>query len=259
MEKMRLLENKKIFVFGGSGLIGKSIIKTFLSNNANVINLDIKKFVLKNKKYKFLEFDITDIENLNSKLNTLVKNFGIPDVIINSSYPRTQDWALNNFKNIKLISLQKNVDNFLISSAWIGKFFADKMSLKKNGSIIFLGSIYSKLGQNLDNYKGSNISENYSYSIIKGGMDNAARQLASYYGRFNVRVNNLCPGSLKSHVAGVSAKQSPKFVKKFTNNTPLRRLGRSNEIANVALFLASDLSSYITGQSIYADGGYTII
>ena len=155
--------------------------------------------------------------------------------------------------------MQKNVDNFLISSAWIGKFFADKMSLKKNGSIIFLGSIYSKLGQNLDNYKGSNISENYSYSIIKGGMDNAARQLASYYGRFNVRVNNLCPGSLKSHVAGVSAKQSPKFVKKFTNNTPLRRLGRSNEIANVALFLASDLSSYITGQSIYADGGYTII
>ena len=147
MEKMRLLENKKIFVFGGS-LIGKSIIKNFLSNNANVINLDIKKLVLKNKKYKFLEFDITDIENLNSKLNTLVKNFGIPDVIINSSYPRTQDWALNNFKNIKLISLQKNVDNFLISSAWIGKFFADKMSLKKNGSIIFLGSIYSKLGQN---------------------------------------------------------------------------------------------------------------
>ena len=106
--------------------------KNFLSNNANVINLDIKKFVLKNKKYKFLEFDITDIENLNSKLNTLVKNFGIPDVIINSSYPRTQDWALNNFKNIKLISLQKNVDNFLISSAWIGKFFADKMSLNKN-------------------------------------------------------------------------------------------------------------------------------
>ena len=51
---------------------------------------------------------------------------------------------------------------------------------------------------------------------------------------------------------------SPKFVKKFTNNTPLRRLGRSNEIANVALFLASDLSSY-KGQSIYADGGYTII
>ena len=50
-----------------------------------------------------------------------------------------------------------------------------------------------------------------------------------------------------------------KICKKFTNNTPLRRLGRSNEIANVALFLASDLSSYITGQSIYADGGYTII
>lgn len=256
---MKLLENKKIFVFGGSGLIGKSIVKTLLSNNANIINLDQKKLIIKKKKYKFLEFDVTDIENLNLKLNILIKKFGIPDVIINSTYPRTEDWPSNNFKNIKLISLEKNIKNFLISSAWISKFFADKMSSKKKGSIILLGSIYSKLGQNLDNYKGTNMSENYSYSIIKGGMDNAVRQLASYYGRFNIRINNLCPGSLKSHVAGVSSKQSKEFIKKFTSKTPLKRLGSPQEIANVSLFLASDLSSYMTGQSIYVDGGYTII
>ena len=64
---------------------------------------------------------------------------------------------------------------------------------------------------------------------------------------------------LKSHVAGLSSKQNLKFIEKFKNLTPLKRLGNSKDFANVALFLASNLSSYITGQSIYVDGGYTII
>ena len=256
---MKYLHKKKIFIFGGSGLIGKSIVKIFLENSANIINLDVKKINIKNKKYKFFKFDVTDTKNLNLQLDTVIKNFGTPDVIVNASYPRTNDWPLNDFKNIKFNSLQQNVDIFLNSSAWISKFFADKMAIKKSGSIILLGSIYSKVGQNLDNYKGTKMRENFSYSIIKGGLDNATRQLASYYGRFNVRINNLCPGALKSHVAGVSIKQNIKFIEKFKTKTPLRRLGNSSEVANVALFLASNLSSYITGQSIYVDGGYTII
>ena len=103
------------------------------------------------------------------------------------------------------------------------------------------------------------MKENYSYSIIKGGIDSATRQMASYYGKFNIRVNNLCPGALISHVAGLSKKQNKKFIDNFIRLNPIKRLGKADEVANVALFLGSDLSSYITGQSIYVDGGYTII
>jgi|TARA_B110000483_G_scaffold78079_1_gene97322 NAD(P)-dependent dehydrogenase (short-subunit alcohol dehydrogenase family) len=258
---MKILKDKKVIILGGSGLIGKSITKAFLSNGAKVLNLDIKKNLVKNMNYKYIKFDCTNLDDLNSNLNTVIAQNSTPDIFVNASYPRSQDWANNNFKNIKLSSLRHNIEIFLNSSAWCCKYFADKMSLKKKrgGSIVMIGSIYSKVGQNLNIYKGTKMTENYSYSIIKGGLDNATRQLASYYGKYDIRVNNLCPGALKSHVAGLSKKQDKRFIKNFKNQTPLKRLGTSKDVANVALFLASDLSSYITGQSILVDGGYTSI
>lgn len=255
-----LLKNKKVIIVGGSGLIGKKIIKTFLSNGAKVLNLDLKKILIKNSRYNFKNFNCSDLNSMNNNFDQIIKKFGVPDIFINSSYPRTQDWSKNDFRNIKLKSLQQNVDIFMNSYAWSAKYFANKMSKNsKKSSIILIGSIYGRVAQNLFNYEGTKMRENYSYSIIKGGIDGATRQLASFFGKYNVRVNNLCPGALNSHVAGLAKKQSNRFVSNFIKLTPMKRLGKASEVANVALFLGSDLSSYITGQSIYVDGGYTII
>ena len=255
-----LLNNKKVFIIGGSGLIGKAIVKNFLKHKAKVYNLDLKNINIKNKKYFFEKFDVTDLKNTKKNFEKLIKKKGIPDIFINASYPRTKDWAQNNFKNIKLKSLQQNINMFMNSYVWSAKCIADKMTVNsKKKSIILVGSIYGKVGQNTFNYVGTEMKENYSYSIIKGGIDSATRQMASYYGKFNIRVNNLCPGALISHVAGLSKKQNKKFIDNFIRLNPIKRLGKADEVANVALFLGSDLSSYITGQSIYVDGGYTII
>ena len=145
------------------------------------------------------------------------------------------------------------------SYVWSAKCIADKMTVNsKKKSIILVGSIYGKVGQNTFNYVGTEMKENYSYSIIKGGIDSATRQMASYYGKFNIRVNNLCPGALSSMLQDYQ-KQNKKFIDNFIRLNPIKRL-KADEVANVALFLAQmDLSSYITGQSIYVDGGYTII
>ncbi len=255
-----LLKNKKAFIIGGSGLIGKSIIKKFLKNKAKVYNLDINRINLNNKNYYFESFDCTDLDNIKKNIKMLIKKHGLPDIFINASYPRTKDWSKNNFKNIKLKSLQQNINMFMNSYVWTAKCIADKMSSNsKKKSVILIGSIYGKVGQNTFNYAGTQMKENYSYSIIKGGIDSATRQMASYYGKYNIRVNNLCPGALISHVAGLSKKQNKKFIDNFIRLNPIKRLGKADEVANVALFLGSDLSSYITGQSIYVDGGYTII
>ena len=130
----------------------------------------MKNINIKNKKYFFEKFDVTDLKNTKKNIEILIKKKGIPDIFINASYPRTKDWAQNNFKNIKLKSLQQNINMFMNSYVWSAKCIADKMTVNsKKKSIILVGSIYGKVGQNTFNYVGTEMKENYSYSIIKEG------------------------------------------------------------------------------------------
>ena len=102
-------------------------------------------------------------------------------------------------------------------------------------------------------------SSAYLTPVIKGSIVNLTRQMASYYGQYNIRVNTLVSGGLAGHVAGKSDTQNPIFVEQYSKKTPLKYLGRPEEIASTALFLASDAASYITGATIMVDGGWTII
>ena len=103
------------------------------------------------------------------------------------------------------------------------------------------------------------MKENMPYSMIKGGLANLTRQMASYYGRFGVRVNDICSGGLKNHVVGKSNLQEQQFIKNYEKKVPLKRLGNPDEVANVITFIASEASSYITGSNVLVDGGWTII
>ena len=127
------------------------------------------------------------------------------------------------------------------------------------GSIINLNSIYGLLGQDLSIYEKTSIKENMPFSMIKGGLVNLTRQMASYYGRFGVRVNSICPGGLTGHVAGKSNLQEKQFIKNYEKKVPLKRLGNPEEVANVITFIASNAASYVTGSNILVDGGWTII
>jgi len=128
-----------------------------------------------------------------------------------------------------------------------------------SGSIIQLGSTYGIVGQDLTVYEGTKMHENMTYAAIKGGITNLTRLMASYYGQYNIRINTLCPGGLEGHVAGKSNTQNQIFVEQYSKKTPLKRLGRAEEVASTALFLASDAASYITGATIMVDGGWTAV
>ena len=268
LKKFRL-DGKTAFVIGGLGFIGREVSLSFASAGAKTIILDLgsEKVAAFEKELGeagydacFRPFDCANMECLEQNFSNMLDELGCPDIFVNCSYPITEDWGKSSFREVTLASFRENVDVHMNSYAWLARLAAEAMAERgKDGSIIQLGSVYGILGQDLTVYDGTDMHENMTYAAIKGSITSLTRQMASYYGQFNIRVNTLCPGGLEGHVAGKSDAQNPVFVKQYSHKTPLKRLGRAEEIASVALFLASEASSYITGATVMVDGGWTIV
>ena len=108
-------------------------------------------------------------------------------------------------------------------------------------------------------YEGTNAKNSMTYPIIKGGINHFSKQLASYYGKYQIRVNNICPGGIEGKFKGTDKKFDKKFSQNYKAQTLLKRFCSPEDVASAALFLASDASSYITGSSLIVDGGWTAI
>tara|TARA_Y100000590_G_scaffold399539_1_gene482902 strand:+ start:372 stop:1172 length:801 start_codon:yes stop_codon:yes gene_type:complete len=257
------LNKKKVLIIGGLGLIGFEISRACLSagadiyiidNNKSKINQAKKILVNFKKKYKIINLDTSNYKTIGKNYKTVINQVNKIDIFINASYPKDNYWKKNSFNDITLNSFCNNISMHMISYAWLPKLIADHMVRNKiQGSIILLSSIYGLKGQDLSIYKNTNIKENMTYSLIKGGINNFVRQMSSYYGKHNIRVNALCPGGVKDKSQNIA------FIKNYSNKVPLKRLAKPSEIASCALFLSSEASSYITGTTLIVDGGWTAI
>ena len=256
------LKGKKAIILGGAGLIGSQVTLAFAQLGADVLILDINKEKgnsykndLQNKGYSvdFNSLDLTDVNKLEKNFSEILTFFKKVDVFVNCSYPRPLLNEPKSFEKINYNYFRNLVDVHMNSFAWLAKMTADKMILQKSmGSIIQMGSIYGVVGQNLSIYEGTNMPENMPYSAVKGGITNLTRQMASYYGKYNIRVNTISPG-------GIFDNQNKVFVENYSKQVPLKRMGNPEEIAAAVIFLASDASSYVTGQNLIVDGGWTSI
>jgi NAD(P)-dependent dehydrogenase (short-subunit alcohol dehydrogenase family) len=253
------LKNKIAVVTGAAGLIGKPVSIGLAQAGAIVYITDInEKEGSKIEKYykksdlqlKYLKLDITDIKSIKSIINTIIKQEKKIDIWVNCAYPRTSDWS-DKFENIKYESWKKNVDMHLNGYFNCCQNIVLQMKKQKFGSIINFGSIYGVLGPDFSIYKGSNLTMPAAYSAIKGGIINFSRYLSTYYGKYGIRVNVICPG-------GIYDNQPKIFTNNYKKKTPMKRMGKPEEIAGPVIFLASDASSYITGHVLMVDGGWTV-
>lgn len=255
------MRKKIAFILGGSGLLGKNIVSRFNEEKIKVVVLDIKKPNLqKLESVFFFKFDLSKIEKLSKNLNKVCEKYGCPDYFINASYPFENGWSKIKFENLKLKDLRKNIDIHLNSFTWSTYKITEIMKKnKKRGSIVLINSIYGVLAQDKNLYKGTTMHPNPLYSIIKSGLIGMVKNTSSYYGDFGIRINSIISGGIEGPIANSKNTQSKIFKSNYINRTPLRRMGKPEDIAGAVLFLCSKESSYITGSNLYVDGGWSIL
>lgn len=255
------MKKKVCLITGGAGFLGKNFCKFFLEKNFTVICVDNNRNNISKLKSLNLEdliifnCDISNNYKVEKLFNKLNKSYPV-DVLINNAaidaVPYKNNGRGQKFPTTKM--WDKEMDSSLKGAFLMIKFFGEEMAKRKSGSIINIGSDLSVIAPNQKIYKSSynNYIKPVTYSVIKHGMVGLTKYFASLYGEKKVRVNMVSPGPVKN-------KQEKKLLKQIENMTPFGRLGNPKDLFGLLFFLASENSSYITGQNIIVDGGKTSI
>ena len=256
---MSRLEGKVAVVTGAGSGIGMASVRLFLEMGCKVVCSDVSdKFLMDLEKeisshkpnYVILNSDVTKRSDCQKVVNEAIKNWGKIDILVNSAgvTPRhaPTDW---DFEKKWDFVMEVNLKGSMLMS------YESVEQMKKNsgGSIINLSSIIGLVGYS-DTLGFSDGFNPYPHS--KGGVIQMTRDMGVNLAKHSIRVNALCPGFAYTNLTK-SITDDETVHKKLIELHPMGRLGTAEDIANAALFLASDESSFITGTAIPVDGGYT--
>ena len=244
-------------VVAGAGLIGSAIIEGLAQAGAKVIigEVDEKKgkklesdLIKENLNVIYRKLDISDENSVNEFFDFCNKEINVIHGWVNTAYPRTENWGKKDIG--EFIFFKKNIEMHLGGYYITSIKIAEKMKSQGFGSIVNFGSIYGVNAPKFSIYKNSDLKMPIDYAVIKGGINMLTKYISTYYGKYNVRANVLAPG-------GVFDNQPENFVKNYIENVPLKRMANVKDIVGPVIFLISKASSYITGQIILVDGGWT--
>ncbi|WP_099372276.1 3-oxoacyl-[acyl-carrier-protein] reductase [Sphingobacterium sp. 1.A.5] len=245
---MKLLAGKTALITGASKGIGRKIAEVFAQNGANVaftylssvekgqsLEKELEQFGTKVKGYRS---DASKFDEADKLINDIVSDFGTLDIVVNNA-GITKDGLLmrmteENWDDVININL-KSIFN-------VSKAASKVMMKNRKGSIINMSSVVGVQGN----------AGQANYAASKAGIIGFSKSLAKELGSRNIRTNVVAPGFIRTEMTDVL---DPKVVEGWEANIPLKRAGEPEDVANACLFLASDLSSYITGQVIPVCGG----
>jgi 3-oxoacyl-[acyl-carrier protein] reductase len=240
---MKDLENKNIIVTGASGGIGNSIVEKLNECGANVLASGTRLEKLEELKSKFnkikiFKFDISQSDKIEEFIDNAANELGGLDCIVNNAGITQDNLAIR----MSIDEWKKVIDINLTSTFFMSKFAIKKMLKNKKGKIINITSVVGHTG---------NLGQ-ANYTASKAGLVAMSKSLAIEYAKKNINVNCISPGFIKT---AMTDKIDEKFKEVIVSKIPSARLGEPEDIANAVLFLASDNSNYINGETLHVNGG----
>ena len=241
---MNDLKQKNVIITGASGGIGNSIVKKFYENGANILATGTKKEKLEDLKSKFkniktLSFDISQHNEIENFIENAIKELGGDLYCMVNNAGITKD---NLAIRMSFDEWKKVIDINLTSTFLLSKAVIKKMLKNKRGKIINITSVVGHTG---------NLGQT-NYTAAKAGIVAMSKTLAIEYAKKNININCISPGFIKTNM---TENIDPKYKDLIISKIPSARLGEPGDVANAVLFLASNLSDYINGETLHVNGG----
>jgi 2-hydroxycyclohexanecarboxyl-CoA dehydrogenase len=259
------LAGKTVVITGGGSNIGRGMVLAFAREKARVVIADIDESqgqkVAREAgglggKAVAIKVDVTDVDSVTAMVKKTLEQFGKIDILVNNA-----GWVMDRlFIEKPRAEWEKEVNINFWGVINCTRAALDHMIERKYGKIINIGSDAGRMGEYRE----------VVYAGTKGGIIAMSKALARELGRFGINVNVVCPGTTMpeslEHSGELSMWKGPMgqifttaAQEKAAKLYPLRRLGKPEDMANLAIFLASDAAGYITGQTISVSGGYTMM
>lgn len=251
------LTGKQIWVFGGAGYLGQSVVKLLSNLGAEVLCIDLEeksqKFISDAQltgKVRAASLDIRNCAIAREFVAATIKSSGVPHGSVNLTYASTasrmEELTEKDFDDVNHSGLTAT---FLLT-----REIGVEMARLKRGSQVLFSSMYGSVSPDPKIYEAPMQKNPIEYGVTKAGIIQMTRYLAVHWGRENVRCNCVSPGPFPNPTVQSDHLQ---FVERLAEKVPMGRIGKPEEIAGAVAFLLSDAASYITGQNLFVDGGWT--
>lgn len=251
------LDGKEVWVLGGAGYLGQPTVSVLATLGARVLCVD-----LENRAQTFVQnaglgnrvaaasLDVRDGVAVKAFVDEQIKARGVPHGLVNLTFASTGR------KLEELTEKEFDVVNHggLTSAFLVAREVGMEMAKLRRGSIVLFSSMYGSVSPDPKAYEAPMNKNPIEYGVTKAGIIQMTRYLAVHWGKENVRCNCISPGPFPNPNV---QRDHPQFVERLAQKSPMGRIGKSPEIAGTVAYLLSDAASYVTGQNLFVDGGWT--
>ncbi len=268
------LESKTVLLTGATGFLGRTMSRALLSNGATLLTLGSSERVTAQAEilraewgqdrvhpYRADLYDIPAVEEILARING---EHSAVDVVVNNAHelgPRTGfNVPEGHLEDATFDGWMRNLTGGVYWAALITQRLGAGMKARNRGSIVNISTMYAAVAPSPQLYAGTNFINPPGYSASKAALLAFTRYTASFWGPYGVRANAILPGPFSNteETTANSVAQDDPFLDRLKSRTALGRLGKPTELAGALLFLASDASSFVTGQALTVDGGWTV-